>query len=423
MGSKNLKAIAVRGTHSLEVANLNALIKAVREAHIALKENPYTSFGTAGFVNFANDQGFYPWRNFKDQAFKEADKLAGETQRDRIWIKRRACYACPIRCAYISMLKSGAFSGIIVDAIDYENTGMLGGNCDISNVEAVAYSNYLCDELGLDAISTGNVIGFVMECFQKRLLAKEDVGSEVKFGDAKAQIELIKKIAMREGFGDVLAEGVFRASQHIGKSSEDFAIHIKGLETPAWPPRGSPGMGLALATADRGGCHQRGWPISYELGDPTPYGETLDRLSLKGKPKIVKWEQDFLSTLYSLVECEFTRSKLTINHYCELLSAVTGWNITEDEFMRIGERVWNLVRIFNIREGFSRIHDTLPKRFMAEPLPSGPVKGHLISPLDLDKMLDEYYILRGWDKEGIPTQETLTRLGLADLETHVKKDG
>lgn len=421
MGSKNLKAIAVRGTRNIEVADLDALKEAAKEACETLKDNPYTSLGTAGFVDFANDQGFFPWRNFQDQTFKKANGLAGETQREKIWIKRRACYACPIRCTYISMLKRERFSGIIVDAIEYESAGLLGGSCDINDAEFVAYSNYLCDEFGLDAISTGNIIGFVMECFQKKLLTKEDVGLEAKFGDSSAQIKLIRKIAMREGFGDLLAEGVMRAAQKIGKGAENFAVHIKGLETPAWPPRGSPGMALALATADRGGCHQRAWPISYELGEITPYGEKLDRLALRGKPRVVKWEQDFVSALYSLVVCEFSRSKLKGDHFCKLLSAVTGWKINADELMKIGERVWNLVRIFNVREGFTRTHDILPIRFMTEPLPSGPAKEHFISLQDLNMMLDEYYALRGWDKQGIPTRDKLDQLELTYLFDQISK--
>jgi aldehyde:ferredoxin oxidoreductase len=421
MGSKNLKAIAVRGTQSIEVADLDALKEAVKKTHEALKENPYTSLGTAGSILWSNDQGFFPSRNFQDQVFIGADKLAGEAQRRRIWIKRRACFACPIRCGYISMLRRGQFSGIVVDAIEYENAGMLGGSCNINDVESVAYSNYLCDELGLDAISAGNVVGFVMECFEKRLLTEKDVGLRVKFGDSDAQIELLKRIARREGFGDILAEGVMRAADQIGKSAESFAIHIKGLETPAWPPRGSTGEGLALATSDRGGCHQRGWPIGYELGEPTPYGDKLDRLRLEGKPRIVKWEQDFLSMLYSLVECEFTRSKLTMDHYCKLLSAITGWKIGTDEYMKIGERVWNLVRVFNVREGFTRTHDTLPKRFMTEPLPSGPARGHFLRSQDLNQMLDEYYASRGWDEQGIPMQEKLAELGLGEMTKEIKR--
>ena len=421
MGSKNLKAIAVRGTQSIEIADLAALKKTVRVTYRTLKDNPYTNLGTAGSVGWSNDQGFFPSRNFQDQTFREADKLGGESQRERLWIRRRACFACPIGCTHLSLLKKGSFSGTVVDAIEYENAGMLGGSCGISDPQAVAYSNYLCDEFGLDAISTGNVVGFVMECFEKKLLTERDVGFRVEFGDASAQIELIRRISAREGFGDVLADGVMRAAKRIGKGSEDFAIHIRGLETPAWPPRGSPGEGLALATSDRGGCHQRGWPINYELGEPTPYGEKLGRLTLEGKPKIVKWEQDSLSALYSLIECEFTRSRLTADQYCELLSATTGWNVNPDEYMKVGERIWNLVRLFNIREGFSRKQDTLHKRFMTEPLPSGPAKGHLISSEELNKMLDEYYALRGWDKQGIPTRRKLAELGLNELK--IRADG
>jgi aldehyde:ferredoxin oxidoreductase len=415
MGSKNLKAVAVRGTGDIEVANLADLEIAAKEAHSALKENPYTVLGTAASVSFSNDQGFFPSRNFQDQTFNAAEKLAGEEQRKRIWIKRRACYSCPIRCTFVSMLKRGAYSGIIVDAIEYENAGMLGANCDISDSEDVAFSNALCDELGLDAVSAGNVVGFVMECFQRKVLTKNDIGFDVKFGSSEAQVQLIRKIAAREGYGDILAEGVMRAAQRIGKNAEDLAIHVKGLETPAWPPRGSPGMGLALATADRGGCHQRAWPIAYELGSPTPYGGKLERLSVTGKPRIVIWEQDFLSALYSLVECEFSRSKLDIAHYCKLLSATTGWNVDPDEYMEIGERTWNVTRLFNIREGYTRAQDTLPNRFLSEPLHSGPAKGHSIGSQDLDSMLDEYYSLRGWNNQGVPTKEKLVQLGLEEM--------
>jgi aldehyde:ferredoxin oxidoreductase len=421
MGSKNLKAIAVRGTKNIEVANPEALKETAKKANKALKENPLTELGTAGTVSWSNEQGFFPARNFQDQAFKHALKLSGEMQRVRLWIKRRACFACPVRCTSISMLRKGIFSGIIVDGIEYETCGLLGGNCEIGDPEDVAYANYLCDELGLDTISTGNIIGFVMELFQKKLLSKEVVGLEVKFGDSNTQIELIKMIATREGFGDILADGVMRAAQQVGRDTEEFAIHIKGLETPAWPPRGSPGMGLALATADRGGCHQRAWPIGYELGSPTPYGETLARLALEGKSKIVKWEQDFLSTLYSLVECEFSRSALNINHFCELLNAVTGWDINAGEFMQIGERIWNLTRIFNVREGFTRAQDTLPERFMKEPLPSGLAKGHIITTQDLNKLLDEYYHLRGWNEYGIPTLEKLKTLELDDIAKRMEQ--
>jgi aldehyde:ferredoxin oxidoreductase len=422
MGSKNLKAVAIRGTGNIEVADLVALKEAAKEAHLALKENPYTALGTAGSVGFANDQGYFPYKNFQDQTYRDADRLAGEAQSKRIWTRRRSCYSCPIRCTFVSVLKRGIHSGMVVDAIEYENAGMLGANCDISDTEDVAFSNYLCDELGLDAISAGNAVGFVMECFQKKLLTKNDVGFEVKFGDSKAQIELIKRIAERVGFGDILAEGVMRAARRIGHNTEDFAIHIRGLEMPAWAPRGSPGMGLALATADRGGCHQRSWPIAFELGAPTPYGDRLDRLALKGKPEIVKWEQDFLSTLYSLVECEFSRSKLNMEHYCKLLSATTGWEIAPAEFMRVGERIWNLTRLFNVREGFRRSDDSLPARFMNEPLPSGPAKGHRISLQDLNKMLNAYYSLRGWNELGIPSTDRLLQLGLNEMSKQIEME-
>jgi aldehyde:ferredoxin oxidoreductase len=422
MGSKNLKAIAIRGSGEVAVADpkgfKEAVLKAYEEISKSEDSKQYSRGGTPSFVHFSNDQGFYPTRNFKDGVFEGAEKISDIGQRENIWLKEYGCFACPIHCSKIGMIRRGPFKGIICDTVEYESTGLLGANCAIDNIESLAYANLLCDKLGLDTISTGNVIGFAMECFEKGILSKKDVdGLPLTFGNWKAQIEMIKKIAYRSGIGDILAEGVMRASKIIGKGAEDLAVHVKGMESPAWGPRGAPGMGLAYATADRGADHQKGWPIQYEvIGSSWPFGGPLPRFSTQGKAKVLKWEQDHLSALYSLCVCDFSRSGIKNDTYAMLVSTATGWNIDYMELLRYGERIWNLIRMFNVREGIGRKDDNLPKRFK-EPLPSGPAKGHRFTDEDLEKMLNEYYSLRGWDQNGIPTKSKLVELELCELHT------
>jgi aldehyde:ferredoxin oxidoreductase len=234
-----------------------------------------------------------------------------------------------------------------------------------------------------------------MECYEKGILKKKALsGLDAKFGSWKAPIELIKMIGESNGFGKVLAEGVARASQKIGKGSEELAMHMKKMEMAAWAPRGSPAMALALATSDRGCDHERAWPMAYEVGGYSwAFGPAFDRLSIESKKsQCVKWEQDHLSALYSLAVCEFSRSGIANDTYAALVSAATGWNVDYNEPLRYGERTWNVIRMFNVREGIDRNADsTIPKRFK-EPLPSGPAKGHKITVEDLSKLLD--WVLR-----------------------------
>jgi aldehyde:ferredoxin oxidoreductase len=313
------------------------------------------------------------------------------------------------------MIKKGPYKGTVCDTVEYENVGLLGTNCAVGNVDALAYSQNLCDRLGLDAITTGNIVGFAMECFEKGIITKKDLGGlDLSFGNWKNMMELIKMIAYRKGIGNLLAEGVMRAAKKIGKGTENFAIHIKGLESPAWAPRGTPGVGLALMTADRGGCHQRANPVATEVfGTPWPGGYETERVSIKGKPDLVIWEQHHYAALYSLLICEiFSHGGINNDSYASLFSAVTGWDATYSTLLsEYGERIWNMTRMFNWREGFQREHDTVPPRFK-EPLPSGPAKGHKFTDEDINKMLDEYYSKRGWDEQGKPTKEKLIELGL-----------
>jgi len=419
MGSKNLKAIAVRGSGEIEVAKFDELLKLAEEFSEVLKKTPDTKacseLGTPSYVPFANDEALWPYKNWQDQVFNEAvNEYRAETQKEKLWVKHRSGFGCCMCCEKVGVIRKGPRVGEVVHGIEYETVGLLGVSCGYADLDALAYANFLCDYYGLDTISTGGVIAFAMECYERGILSKEDVGGlELKFGNYEAVHKLIELISFRKGIGDILAEGVKRAAEKIGKGAERYAIHVKGLETPAWGVRGAPGMGLQYATVDRGGCHQRGWPIMYEVAGLALYdGTTVERLSIKDKAKCVKMEQDFTTAHGTLVQCDFTRFGTSPKYFYTALSLVTGWEIDFNEFMKIGERVWNIIRMFNVREGVTRKDDTVPRRFMEEPLPSGPVKGHRLTLEDFNKMLDEYYKLRGWDEEGKPTKEKLRELGL-----------
>ena len=426
MASKNLKAIVARGTKSIKAADIERLNKEVLQVfHDVKTSQDFTAMmlksgGTPGCVNFSNEEGFFPVKNFQDGSSPMAERFNDVSQRKSFWLREYGCFGCPVHCSKIGMIRKGPYAGTICDTLEYEDTGLLGTNCGLDNVEAAVYANHLCDRLGLDAISTGNVVAFTMECCEKGILKKKDVGGlDIKFGNYKAMMELIKMIAYRKGIGRILGEGVRAASRKIGKGSEQLAVEIKNLESPAWGPRGSPGMGLALATADRGGCHQRGWPIGYEVfGSTWPGGYHVERLSTKGKADATIYSQHHLTALYLLITCEvFSWTGITNDSHARLVSAATGWEITYPQLLEYGERAWNMIRMFNWREGFRRKDDNLPPRFK-EPLPSGPAKGHKFTDEDLNIMLDDYYRARGWDSEGKPTPEKLAQL---DLASEIKK--
>jgi aldehyde:ferredoxin oxidoreductase len=319
-----------------------------------------------------------------------------------------------VNCGKLGVVRSGSYAGTVVEGAEYETATLLGANCGISNYEAVAYANMLCDKLGLDTISTGNVIAFAMECHEKGILTQKETGGlQLNFGNEQALIEMIQKIATREGIGNLLAEGVKQLSEKLGEKTHDFAMQVKGLELPGWGIRAAPGMGLAYATADRGGCHMRAWTIGYEVSGIAPDGSPIDRYSIEKRAEIVKSQQDYYAACDCLVACQFVKDAVGKERYVQMLNAATGMKMTVNEFVRVGERIWNLVRMFNLREGFSRKDDTLPNRILTEPLPSGIAKGQRLTQSQLDKMLDEYYTLRGWDiQTGTPSKEKLRELKL-----------
>ncbi len=269
-------------------------------------------------------------------------------------------------------------------------------------------------------MSAGGVAGFAIEAFQKGIISAEDTrGVELKFGDTAAVEYILESIASRSGIGDLLANGVRIAARELGEEAEAFAVHVKGLESPAWGPRSVPGMALALATADRGGCHQRAFPILYELGGEWE-GKVVERNAIAGKGKIVAHLQNYLAALDTLVKCDFAQYGISAQTYCRMLETALGRPFNTTMLMELGERIWNQGRLFNLREGFTRADDNLPRRFTEEPLPGGPHQGERVTKDQLKQMLDEYYLARGWDLKGCPTEETLNRLGLHDLTALVK---
>ncbi|MHA1580628.1 MAG: aldehyde ferredoxin oxidoreductase family protein [Candidatus Freyarchaeota archaeon] len=408
MGSKNLKAIAVKGTQKVEVADEEAFKKAREDALKKLKENSVTAeglptYGTAVLVNIINENGMFPTRNFQTGVFPEADKISGETMAETILTKRAACFACPIGCGRVTEVKAGKYKSA-GEGPEYETIWAFGSQCGVDNLEAIAKANYLCNELGLDTISMGSTIGCAMELYQRGKVSKDAAGRELNWGDPDVIVEFTEKTAKREGFGDDLAEGSLRLAEKYG--APEISMSVKGQELPAYDPRGAQGQGLQYATTNRGGCHVRGYMISPEiLGIP----EKLDRFSIEGKEVWVKNFQDLTAVIDSSGMCLFTSFALGAQEYAALLASATGIDWTGDELMVIGDRIWNVERLFNIKAGFTAEDDTLPPRLLKEPMPEGPSKGYVVQ---LDKMLPKYYEVRGWDANGVPTKEKLEQLGI-----------
>lgn len=412
MGAKNLKAIVVRGSHKPAIADPTAFGELVR-ATIAdeMKDNDYVkgfrAGGTAASIPWADVEGLLPTRNFQRGSFPLAEELGDAAQQERYWYKDVACAACPIACTKLGRLKEGPYAGLEGDSLEYESAAMLGANLEVGRTDEAIYLGLLCDKLGLDTISAGSVLGFACEAVEKGLLE-----ADVRFGDVESLAAMLHDIAARRGIGDLLAEGVRATAAQIGGGADYFAIHVKGLELPAWGPRGVPAMGLAYMTADRGGCHQRAFPILYEAGGEAWQGQTYERLALEGKAQLLAEVQNRLAGLDTLITCDFARYAISDATYLELLAAATGHRLSLNELYQMGERIWNLTRLFNLKAGMSRAEEDLPARFKKEPLPDGPAAGHLFTDADIERLLSDYYATRGWDQDGVPRPETLAALGV-----------
>jgi len=436
MGSKRLKAVAVSGRGSVKVAKeaeLRALAKDVSK-RLQTHEGTInmTKHGTPFGVPGLNSMGILPTKNFQLGAFDQYQNISGETMSQTILKSTPTCYACPVRCIRVVEVKKGPYKGDFKDGPEYETVASLGSLLMNGSLEAVAMGNHLCNLHSIDTISAGAAIAFAMECYEKGLITKKDTdGLDLTWGNHEAMVKLIDKIAKREGFGNVLAEGVKRAAEKIGKGAEEFAVEVKGLEVPMHEPRGKKGVGLMYATAARGAVHtDAAHDPGFERDNALPevgIVKKMDRLGIEGKADMIKKCQDIIAVQNSMIMCSFvgnvTFRPVTIADYCKMLNYSAGWNYTVEELVRAGERINNLCRAFNVREGFTRANDTLPKRLM-EPIKGGAVVGQAIPQKDLDKMLDEYYDLRGWNKKtGAPTAQKLSSLGLDFAAKQLKSLG
>jgi len=432
LGSKNLKAIVVRGARKPVVSKPELFEKLVKEQVDAYRRSPllegFRSLGTNSAVYQFYVLGHNPTYNFKNVELENAEVWRPEVL-GRYIIKHYGCFNCMIACGKKWKLTKGPYAGLLWDFPEYETLWSFGSACGITNLEAIAYANMLCDRYGLDTISTGATVAFAMELYEKGLITEREAdGLRLRWGDGDAMVELVRKIALREGIGNVLAEGTVRAAEAIGRGAEKYAMHSKRLELPAYDPRAAKAHGLSYATSNIGGSHMIGWS-KYEIaGIP----EKVDPLTVEGKGLLAKKVQDQVAAYEAVGWCAFaemvqTASYGSVEKTMEwigmILYAATGIEEFKDPgyIWLVGERVYNVERAFNVREGLTRKDDWLPERLRKMPFPRPPAKGQVF---ELDKLLDDYYVARGWDiKTGVPTEGKLEGLGLSYVADELKKLG
>jgi aldehyde:ferredoxin oxidoreductase len=432
MGSKKLKAIAARGTKKIEVASLDKVKelqkKITKETFNSKFTNTLREHGQAGFLLDLNNEGILPTKNFQSGVFDGAEKISGQTMTKRLLKNRESCPRCPVSCKRVVEVKEGPFAPVSPEygGPEYENIAALGSLLMIDDLEAIYRMNMLCNAFSLDTISTGVCIAFAMECYEKGILTKENMdGLELNFGNANSAIKLLEKIASRDGIGNLLADGVKKASEKIGQGSEKFAVEIKGLEIPMHEPRGKKGLAVMYATSARGGCHMQSMHDpdieSPNMAPEIGMTKALNRFDTsREKVLYLKKTGDWTAMINSIGLCSniywfgavyYRPSQLT-----DILNAVTGWDFTVEDFMTTGERINTYCRMFNVREGFSKNQDKLPLRFM-EPLIGGPTNRQYISANEFESMISDYYEICGWDREtGIPTKRRLDELGLFGID-------
>ena len=464
MASKNLKAIAVRGTGGLKVANPKRYIEVVRDAWQGLLSEPgfrtqeHAALGTPVIVMMGNAQGWLATRNFRDGTFEKAWDISGEAFRDRFSTKLspipggRACMSCPNRCKRFGRIESGKYAGT-KGGIELEIIGAFGSKCGVGDLEAVFHASMLSNDLGVDAISCGTTIAFLMELYEEGIITKEETGGiDLRFGNAEAMIETMKRIASRQGkLGEWGALGVRKAAKAIGRGAEKYVTDVKGMETIITDPRAATGFGFAYAVASRGSDHLRAHPVFEML----PYFKAVAAElfgapeacmlgEFKGKVRMIYWHENMAAVTDSMGTCRFMHASFYAEYpipelmakfskskkephsikYHEWLSAATGIPFTYESMLQAGERIIALERALNNRFGIRRKDDYLPERFYNEPLGSGKFKGKVFPRKTFESMLDEYYELRGWDlKTGLLTEEKLLELGMKDVAEDLKRRG
>ncbi len=433
LGSKKIKAIAVRGTGSLPVFDVEMAYAQGKAAfHQVFTKPGYTEWtpeGTAGITNWVNEVGVFPTRNFQTSFADHYQNINGKAIVERLKITDKGCFGCPTPCGKYGHAKT-AVGSAYVEGPEYETIALFGGSCMLSTIEEVAYANYLCDELGIDTISAGAVISWTIECFEKGLLSEEQIGRAVEFGDIRTVGYLLRLIAEREGIGDLLAEGTKIAAQTIGEGSEAFAIQVKGLEWSGYESRNAPSMMLAYMTADIGAHHNRAWVLGHDVAgawtnvhDLVSGGGTVEA---QPKAQLSEANADYVINsqhtrptfdLLGICRLQFMELGFELENYETLYYAITGNKHTWQDLMAVSERVWNLTRAFSVREvnAFGRQSDYPPARFYSEPIPSGPNEGNGLTKKDIDQLLTWYYRARGWTVDGIPSREKLISIGLPEV--------
>ena len=415
MGAKNLKAVALRGSKPIEVANpqeLSGLCLELAQKAQGTATEKYRILGTPSNILTLNRLGVLPTRNFQQGVFEAAERISGEYMHEHYTEKAVACAGCPIACEQNVAVREGLYGGART-SIDYESLYANGPNCGMDYFPGIIRAIELCDRYGIDTMSTGVVVAWAMECFEKGILSEADFdGLEPHFGNHQAATALIEKIAHREGIGDLLAWGVKRASEEVGQGSDHFAMHVKGLEMSGYDPRGLQTFALGCAVGTRGPCHNRS--LAYEADIR---GE-VDRFTAdQGRGKVAKEKEEFAAVFDTLMLCKFIRGCFTdlYPEVARLYTLTTGIEMTAEELELTMERICNLKKAFNIRQGWTKADDWLPPRFLKDPIPAGASKGCVVKPEDLQMMIESYYEARGWTAEGLIPKEKLVQLGMADI--------
>jgi len=431
MGSKNLKAIAVRGHKEMELKDRETVLRLAKHFSTTFKEESpdnagLNELGTAQYVIGQNEDGQFPTRNFQTGYLKGAENLSGQKMKETILVDREGCYACPVKCKRVVKAEEPFTVDPIYGGPEYETINMLGSNCGIDDLVTVCKGNELCNKYGLDTISTGSAIAFAMECYENGIITKEDTeGIELRFGNAEAMVEMVGKIARREGIGDILAEGVKRAAERFGRGAEKFAIHVKGQEFPGHMPRAKGHLALSYALSPLGADHLVSeHDPAFVPGAPSFFSDRVKPLGVQEplemgsidhkKVRRFLYFQNVFSLLDTLTLCFFTFAPVryfTFDELVELVNAITGWQTSLWELLKLGERRVAMFRAFNVREGFTREDDWLPER-MFEPIQTGPRKGQKLDKEELKKSIKLYYEMVGWDVDGVPTNGKLAELDL-----------
>jgi aldehyde:ferredoxin oxidoreductase len=426
MGSKNLKAVVVRGTGGVKLADMKAFKRHVNKA-LRFWKNPTESCatglgisGTIGALSFANSLGILPTRNFQTGVFEGANKIDDKIFAEKYSVRgatpSKACFGCPCGCARLSRVEDPGYEGK-GEGPEYESVASLGSVTGVDNFPAVIQASRICNDMGMDTISTGTTVGCAMELSERGYLPQKDVGYPLGFGNAEALLDLVRKMATREGFGWILGEGSYRLAERYGHP--ELSMTVKKQELPCYDPRGVKGQGLAYVTNNRGADHCRAEVQCSEIFETTMLGywapdKEIDPFSVEGKVEMTKHYQDYCAWAFdSLGYCYFLLMDTPEQDVIDLLESATGVNFGNIEALNtIGERIFNLERLFNLRAGLSAKDDTLPKRFLKEPMPEGPAKGQVF---EQEQLLPKYYAARGWHSDGTPSREKLEALGLAKV--------